>query len=84
LITRAGKLDDMALYYHEHRGQEQFKTGDGRWFKVAFAVDLIELDFPTCDFCAAELKPEEIGREGPGSVIGRACCASPVERGHAA
>ena len=74
--TAPHTLDRPNLFRHDAHGQEQFKTSDGRWWIVTYAAHLTPLDCPTCDSCAEDVMPDDIGREGPDRVICKSCLAS--------
>ncbi len=75
LDEAVSSLEHLDLYHHDHTGQEQFQTLDGRWFIVTFAAHLTEVDCPTCDFCADDVAPDQIGKTGPAGLLCKSCLA---------
>jgi hypothetical protein len=71
----ARSLEHLDVFRHDTHGQEQFKTSDGRWWLVTYAAHLTAVDCPTCDECAEDVLPDDIGRDGPDRVICKSCLA---------
>ena len=43
---------------------------------MTYAAHLTPVDSPTCDSCAEDVTPDDIGREGPDRDICKTCLAA--------